>query len=65
MTLLDGILIVLAGTGPYILAIAFALCLLVYGKTKSRFWMILIAIVTLILLIPSIVYFWARMSNGL
>jgi hypothetical protein len=63
MTLFDGILIVLAGMWPVIIPLSIVLGVVIYLRTKSIGWGAFIAVLTLILLIPSFVYFWAWMST--
>jgi hypothetical protein len=63
MTLFDGILIVLAGMWPVIIPLSIVLGVVIYLRTKSIGWVAFIAVLTLILLIPSFVYFWAWMST--
>ncbi|MET3794704.1 hypothetical protein ACVCNR_17325 (plasmid) [Aquamicrobium terrae] len=48
---------------PIIFPTSIVLCVFVYSKMKSIGWIAFIVVVTLILLIPSTVYFWARMEN--
>ena len=63
MTLFDGVLIFLVGMWPIIIPISIVLCVFVYSRTKSIGWVAFISVVTLVLLIPSLVYFRARMEN--
>lgn len=46
---------------PIIFPTSIVLCVFVYSKMKSIGWIAFIVVVTLI--IPSTVYFWARMEN--
>lgn len=64
MTLFDSVLIVLVGMWPVIILLSTLICVVAYRWTKSRAVVATIVTVALILLTPSLVYFWVRMLNG-
>lgn len=64
MTTFESILIVLAGMGPVILPLSILISAVAYRRTKSGAVLGVIVVATVILLIPSMVYFWAWMVNG-